>query len=63
MDFTGPIQETRVPLVGVDVLTKIERIVTELGNRPDTLSAAAAFLQRLVTAAAEISSVVSAEEE
>ncbi|MBI2806708.1 MAG: hypothetical protein HYX68_17150 [Planctomycetes bacterium] len=53
----------RTPLVGVEVLTKLERLMTELENRPDTLSAAAAFLQRFVTAATEIASCAGTNEE
>ena len=56
-------QEGRTPLVSVDVLKKLERIVGDLENRPDTLSAAAAFLQRLTTAAAEITSLVGTDDE
>ncbi len=56
-------KEDLTPQVNLDLLTKIERIVTDLENRPDTLSAAAAFLQRLVTAATEIASFPCADEE
>ena len=56
-------QEGRTPLVTFDVLQKIERIISELANRPETLSAAAAFLQRLAKTAAEIASVTDKNEE
>ena len=55
--------EGPTPLLGVDVLTKLERIVSELENRPDTPSAAATLLQRLVTSAAEITTVAGPDEE
>jgi cellobiose phosphorylase len=53
-------QPDRTPLVPADVLRKIERLEEDLENRPDTLAAAAAFLERLVVAAAEIRAAVSA---
>jgi cyclic beta-1,2-glucan glucanotransferase len=56
-------QEDRAPLVGVDVLHKIQRFVKDLDARPDGLSASAAVLQRLVTAAAEITAEVGSDEE
>ena len=55
--------EARVPLVPLDVLRKLERLLIELENRSDTLSGAAAFLQRLVTVATEIAAEVRTDEE
>ena len=50
-------------MVSVEVLHKIRASLEDLENRPDTLSAAAAFLQRLVTSAAEIAAAAGADEE
>lgn len=48
---------------GVDLLTKLERIIIELENPPNTVSTAAACLQRLVSAATELASYAGADEE
>ena len=53
----------RVPLASADVLRKLERLDEELGKGPTTLRAAAAFLQRLTTNAAEIAAAASGDEE
>ncbi|MBI2806874.1 MAG: cyclic beta 1-2 glucan synthetase [Planctomycetes bacterium] len=56
-------QQTRAPLAPFDVLQKIERVIGELENCPETLSASLAMLQRLGAAAAEIVSVAGENEE
>jgi cellobiose phosphorylase len=53
----------RTPLVPADVLRQIERLEEALGQRPHTLSAAAAMLQRLVIGAAEITAAADVDEE
>ena len=56
-------QEGRVALVSTDVLQTVKGIITELEKRPDTVSGSAAFLQRLVTTAAEMASALALDEE
>jgi len=56
-------KERRTPPAGLDLLHKIQRLVKELETRPDTPSAAATVLQRLVTTAAEIASAAGADAE
>jgi cyclic beta-1,2-glucan synthetase len=51
------------PLVPADVLRKIERLESDLENRPDTLIAAVEILQRLAIAATEIKGAASEDEE
>ena len=62
-DFTARKRRAVRRWLALTCCTRLERLVKDLENRPDTLSAAATFLQRLVTAAAEIAAAVGADEE
>jgi cyclic beta-1,2-glucan synthetase len=56
-------EEGRTPLVGPDVLRKIERLDENLDARPVTLLATVAFLQRLMVTAAEVTAAAGGDPE